>query len=273
MIDLSVEAEAFGAALQLFDDEVPAVTGALVTNMPEAEMLKIPPVGAGRTGVYVDAVKKACVCIQDRPIFAGVIGPFSLAGQLMDVAEAMVNCYTELEMVHCVLEKATAFLIQYVEAYKKSRRKRRCYGGAVGGAVAAGACSEIFKSICAGNRAKTQDTDFLVIYHNCGNNAIQMIDSILETGCGAYHFGNAVSMREMLGCIPQDIIVMGNVDPAVQFRNGTPESVKKETKRILRECAAYPNFVISSGCDIPPQSPWENIDAFFAVVEEFYAEQ
>lgn len=38
----------------------------------------------------------------------------------MDVAEAMVNCYTELEMVHCVLEKATAFLIQYVEAYKKA---------------------------------------------------------------------------------------------------------------------------------------------------------
>lgn len=66
---------------------------------------------------------------------------------------------------------------------------------------------------------------------------------------------------------------MGNVDPAVQFRNGTPESVKKETKRILRECTAYPNFVISSGCDIPPQSPWENIDAFFAAVEEFYAEQ
>lgn len=37
-------------------------------------------------------------------------------------------------------------------------------------------------------------------------------------------------------------------------------------------CAEFPNFVISSGCDIPPASPWENIDAFFEAVEEFYNE-
>ncbi len=29
----------------------------------------------------------------------------------------------------------------------------------------------------------------------------------------------------------------------------------------------YPNFLISSGCDIPPITPWENIDAFFAAVQ------
>jgi uroporphyrinogen decarboxylase len=28
--------------------------------------------------------------------------------------------------------------------------------------------------------------------------------------------------------------------------------------------------MISSGCDIPPLSPWENIEAFFAAVREFY---
>ena len=30
------------------------------------------------------------------------------------------------------------------------------------------------------------------------------------------------------------------------------------------------NFVISSGCDIPPLSKWENIDAYFAAIEEYY---
>jgi len=59
-------------------------------------------------------------------------------------------------------------------------------------------------------------------------------------------------------------------DPVSQFRNGTVDSIKADTKRILSECGSYPNFVISSGCDIPPVSPWENIDAFFAAVDEFY---
>ena len=36
------------------------------------------------------------------------------------------------------------------------------------------------------------------------------------------------------------------------------------------QCCKYPNFVISSGCDIPPMSSWENIDAFFRAVDEFY---
>ena len=72
--------------------------------------------------------------------------------------------------------------------------------------------------------------------------------------------------------MPQDIVVMGNVDPAGQIRNGTVDSVKQATKDIMSECCANANFVISSGCDIPPASPWEHIDAFFEAVEEFYKE-
>lgn len=64
---------------------------------------------------------------------------------------------------------------------------------------------------------------------------------------------------------------MGNLDPAGQFRNGTPASVREETLRLMAACCpGYPNFVVSSGCDIPPASPWENIDAFFAAANEYY---
>ncbi|MDR0494924.1 MAG: hypothetical protein LBG95_04780, partial [Treponema sp.] len=51
---------------------------------------------------------------------------------------------------------------------------------------------------------------------------------------------------------------------------GTPESVYAATTELLRECSKYRNFVISSGCDIPPMSPWENIDSFYKAVRDFY---
>ena len=38
----------------------------------------------------------------------------------------------------------------------------------------------------------------------------------------------------------------------------------------MEDCCGYPNFVISSGCDVPPLAGWENINAFFAAVKEFY---
>ena len=77
-------------------------------------------------------------------------------------------------------------------------------------------------------------------------------------------------MLEMIENMPADVLVMGNVDPAGTLRNGDPAKVREETISIMEKCCAHPNFVISSGCDIPPATPWENMDAFFAAVEEFY---
>ncbi len=68
--------------------------------------------------LIADKNRKVCKLITDRPVFAGVIGPFSLTGRLMDVTEAMINCYTESDMVHTILDKVTEFLINYINAYK-----------------------------------------------------------------------------------------------------------------------------------------------------------
>ena len=84
-------------------------------------------------------------------------------------------------------------------------------------------------------------------------------------------FGNATDMPRMVELMPSDALVMGNIDPAGEFKNGTPESIRQATLSLLKACSPYPNFVISSGCDIPPTSSWDNIDAFFAVVKEFYS--
>lgn len=76
LMDLSIEAECFGAAIQFSDDEVPTVTGSIVSSQEEAEALQIPEVGSKRTGIYIEAIEKAVKMITDRPVFAGVIGPF-----------------------------------------------------------------------------------------------------------------------------------------------------------------------------------------------------
>ena len=70
---------------------------------------------------------------------------------------------------------------------------------------------------------------------------------------------------------PGDKIAMGNVDPSSKFRNGSVEDVKEATLKLMEKCSSYKNFVPSSGCDIPPMTPWENIQAFFTAVDEFYA--
>ena len=59
LMDLSVEAECFGAEIRVSEDEVPTVVGSVVSTEEEVEALEIPPIGSGRTGVYIDAIRQA----------------------------------------------------------------------------------------------------------------------------------------------------------------------------------------------------------------------
>lgn len=271
LMDLSLEAEAFGSAIRVSDDEVPTVVGAIVSDDEEAEALAVPKIGAGRTQIYIDAIEKACRQITDRPVFAGVIGPFSLAGRILDVSEALVYCYDEPDMVHIVLEKATEFLINYCREYKRVGANGIVMAEPLAGLLSPELAEEFSAAYVRKIVEAVQDDEFLVVYHNCGNSALKTIDTIVTNGCLVFHFGNAVNMEEIMEHIPEDKLAMGNVDPAGEFRNGTPESIYAKTKQVMEQCCRYSNFVISSGCDIPPMSSWENIDSFFQAVEDFYA--
>lgn len=270
-MDLSVEAEAFGSTIRFSDEDVPTVIGSIISTMEEAEALKVPEVGAGRTGANIESMRKAREMVTDRPLFAGVIGPFSLAGRLMDVSEAMIYCYDDPDMVHEVLGKVTDFLIAYCNAYKETGIDGVVVAEPLAGLLSEDLAEEFSAEYMKKIVQEVQTENFLVVYHNCGNSTIRTINTIVNNGCRLFHFGNAINMAEMMSHIPANCIAMGNVDPASEFRNGTPDSIYKATTEVLKECSKFDNFVISSGCDIPPTSPWENIEAFFKAVSDFKA--
>ena len=218
----------------------------------------------------IDAIREALTLITDRPVLAGVIGPFSLAGRLVSVTESMLYCYDEPDMMHTVLEKTTEFITKYILAYKAVGAHGVVIAEPLAGLLSPALAQEFSGDYCKRIVDAVKDEGFAVVYHNCGNTANVTLDSIFSCGANAYHFGNAVKMEEIMEKAPSNIICMGNVSPAEQFRGGTPESVRAATLDVMEKCCKYPNFVISSGCDIPPLSSWDNIDAFFAAVDEFY---
>lgn len=272
LMDLSVEAEAFGATIRVSDDEVPTVTGMLVHDEDEAAALAVPQVGAARTGLYVEAIRKACDLITDRPVLAGMIGPYSLAARLRDVSEIMMDSYDDPDMVHVLLQKSTEFLISYAKAYKEAGANGVVIAEPVAGLLSPDLAAEFSAPYVKKIVDAVQDDSFLIVYHNCGGAVVAQLPSILSIGAAAYHFGNAIDMLDVLQKVPDDTICMGNIDPAGEFRGGTPDSMREATLSLLKKCSGYKNFVLSSGCDIPPLSKWENIDAFFAAAQEYAAQ-
>lgn len=80
LMDLSVEAECFGSNVVKNPDDIPTIHDPLITDLSQVENLKVPEVGAARSGLYIEGIEKLLKRVTDRPVFAGCVGPFSLAG-------------------------------------------------------------------------------------------------------------------------------------------------------------------------------------------------
>ncbi len=269
LIDLSVEAEAFCASVRFAPDEVPSVTEPLVSDSAAADALTVPTLEAGRVPVCVEGIRLAAEKITDKPVLAGMIGPFSLAGRLIDVTEIMYLCYDDPQTVHTVLKKATAFLIEYAGTFRRAGASGIIMAEPLTGIMSPDLASEFSVPYVKEVIDAVQNEDFSVIYHNCGDAVCDMADEIFSQGAAAYHFGDAVAIERMLEKAPQDTFCMGNIPPVEQFVNGTPDSMTLAVNELLDRCEKYPGFVISSGCDIPIKAKWENIDAFFKAVGEW----
>ena len=104
------------------------------------------------------------------------------------------------------------------------------------------------------------------MYHNCGNSVVKAAEAIFAQGSAGCHFGNAVDLAEMLAKAPAQTLVMGNVDPVSVLAQGNPDTIRAAVNALVEKCGTYPNFVLSSGCDIPASTPWENLEALFEAV-------
>ena len=268
MMDLSVEAEAFGAPVLFSEEENPTISGAVVHETHEIDTLQVPKIGAARTAETLLAAKLCAEKMTDRPTLGGLIGPFSLAGRLVEMSKMMLWTATDPAATHALLEKTTAFLIDYAKAFKATG----C-NGLIMAEPAAGLISPKMSKEFSANYIKrvveaVQDESFVFVLHNCGKTE-KMVEVMLSTNAAALHVGNAVEMRNILPQTPKNVPVMGNLDPAGLFRLGTPETVYEAATTLLEQTAEFPNFVLSSGCDIPPGTPLENVRAFFQALDDW----
>lgn len=268
IMDLTVEAEAFGADIVFPENEVPSVTGRLLNDEAAIDKLELPALNKGRIPQYLKANMLAAKNITDRPVFAGCIGPYSLAGRLYDMSEIMMLIYINPEAAAQLLRKCSDFILRYCMALKATGVAGVIMAEPAAGLLSNEDCQNYSSAYIKMIVDKVQDDNFMVVLHNCGNTG-NCTEAMVESGAGAFHFGNKIDMVEALKVVPADKLAMGNLDPVSLFKAATEEEMYQATMNLLEATKNYPNFVLSSGCDTPPHTPFTNIDAFFRALYDF----
>ena len=254
------------AAIRVTDDEVPTVTGAVVDlggrRCPPS--CPFPRWARGAPALYVEAMRKAACGAHHRPARVRRGHRALLPGGPPDGrhrghgAAAM----TEPELVHYAMrESATEFLTAYV---------RRLQGGPAPTAWSwpsrwPACCSPeswrrvLRRPMSRGSSTRCRTTSSWWSTTTAATIPMaSMIDSIVCHRRGGLplrqrhrHGGHAApSSRPTRSA-------MGNVDPGRAVPQRHPGRPCAEDTLALMDacCHGYPNFVLSSGCDIPPTDP------------------
>jgi uroporphyrinogen decarboxylase len=109
------------------------------------------------------------------------------------------------------------------------------------------------------------------VYHTCGN-TMHLIIEMASTGVAALSLDSpesGVDMAKAAQLVPENVMIMGNINPTYVLNDGSVEVVKRTTIELMEQMRPYPNFILSTGCDLPPETPIENIKAFMQAGRDF----
>jgi uroporphyrinogen decarboxylase len=267
-IDTTVEAEAFGCEVEIKARRAPSIVGRLVTGAADIANLTDPVPGDARTRVPLETTWRLTAEVGEKvPVVGTMVGPFALASRLFGLSETMEAISTEPETIEALLDNVTGFLCRYALEF----RETGAWGVLVVEAMAGKLSPEnlarfsvpFFKRIVKA----AQTEDFAIIVHNC-NASLDNLEAVLESGASAFHFGTPMDMPAALARGGPEVVLSGNLD-SVLFEKGPQQAMTDAARSLLEATRPFKNFVISSGCDIPPGSPLSNLNAFFRAVAEY----
>jgi uroporphyrinogen decarboxylase len=268
LMDLSIEANAIGR-YTIFPREESATVPTDEFSLADLDRLEgINITFDSRLVGFVETVRMMRVSLPPG-ILAGayVVGPFTLAVLVMGADDTVMNTMLDPASVHRLLHFTTERIQEYVQLLLAAGADVVCILEPTAVMLSPSQFEE-FSAIYV--RHITQSFKYSrasFVYHTCGN-TMHLVEAMGKAGVHGVSLDapeTGVDLREAAVRVSGDVVVMGNISPSTTMRFGTPEDVRRETRALLESMRAVPNFVLSTGCDLPQETPLENIRAFMDV--------
>lgn len=260
------EAEAFGATLK--DGGREGLPSVKIHPYKIGDTVPFPEdfLKRGRIPKLLEGIKILKETFGDKVIvMGGVIGPFSIAGQILEITSILKEAYKKPENV-----------VHYVELGEQAAKT---LGLAM---IDAGADDIVIEDMMASldmisppiyrklaqpyQKNLVEAFSVPTIIHICGKLDRIMVD-IAKTGCAAISVEPVVNVPEALENFKAEGFttpIVGAVDPVNTLFQGAVEKVKAET----RECIAKGFVMLSPGCAVPPATKTANLTAIVETAEE-----
>ncbi|MDO9229911.1 MAG: uroporphyrinogen decarboxylase family protein [Syntrophales bacterium] len=260
IMDLTVEAEYLGCRLKFPEDEPPAVVEPALSDEEKIDDLFEGKAVGGRMPLFAEVVQGLKASL-DMPVCAYVIGPFTLAGQVMDLALAMKATRKKPEMLHHLLSRCSDLIIHYARLLTNAGADLVCILEPSAMMISASKFQEFSSHYC--KKIISNNASAMSVLHICGDTN-HLISEMETTGAEGLSLDSHVDIQAAYDRLAGETVLIGNVNPVDEITFGTPESVREKSEQLIRAMEGK-NFILSTGCDVPQNAPLENIKAMISV--------
>ena len=266
-VDDATLAEACGAKVLFRETDVAVVDEhhPALNSLEEIDDLKLPdPEKDGRCCEWLETSERLMDLVGDHVFVMGRAdaGPFSLLCLLRGTQNMMLDLLEEDEaVIHHALEWATEAHIRFARAQLKTG----VHSSSMGDSYASTnlVSPDIYRKFALPYEKKVtaalRDLPGAYAIHICGD-ATKLLDDMGTSGADILELDWKTDMGEARRRIPENVILLGNINPSDPMYLGEPETVLAQSREIIRSTAGR-GVILSSGCALGENTKEENIRA------------
>lgn len=258
-------AEALGSKLIFPDHGAPYVGEYAINDVLDLEKLTAPhPVNAGRFSFVLETAEKLADKFgREIPVSVEVPGPFTTAGNLINIGRLMRDTRKNPEFVHRVLRLVTDTTIAFIKEAAKLDVSICIADPSASGTLISHGMFEKFafpylKEIVTCIKTLGKSSPSL---HICGNTK-KIWTLMADTGAGSLSLDDVIDLEAAKNTVGDRVMLMGNVKPTATMYLGKPIDVEKDVRECLKKAYDSPKgYILALGCGFPIDTPPENVHA------------
>ncbi len=263
VMDVNVEPEAVGCVLRYPSNRYPVIQRHALSVQTNWDGLAVPdPKQAGRMPEMLKALAILRHELGDEVLVVGcILGPFTLATQLLGMEQTLYLAIDDPARLARLIDFATDVLIRFGQAQiQAGAHLPMIFEPSASPAVIPPNFFREFELPALQRlfRALSDAGAFSNWLHIAGPVA-PILPYYAKAGVKIANFDYVVSAAEASSQLPA-MCFDGNIRPLL-FVEGSPEEIETEAVNLLRAFHERRGFILSSGCEIPPEAKPENVAA------------
>lgn len=268
--DAVIDAEAMGAEVKYFEDEVPTVSRPRVRSLDDVRSLEVPdPLRDGRLPLWLDAIKRLRKDEGNRlAVFSNINGPFQIAAQLRGIANICMDFYRNPELVSELVDLSTKAAIAMARAEAEAGTDAIVLGDAMSSSsLISPAHFERFSFPYIQRVIREVGNAVPFLLHICGDST-RILGRMIETGTRFLEVDAYVDLHTIGEEYGKSIGVRGNISPALLL-DGTPAEIEDKCRDAIEASTRFGGFILGSGCELPKNTPHANLEAMVNSAEKY----